>query len=224
MEKRAKVRARPLFFARALSTHRKPGTARLRLLLSKRFYNWRYSFRTKPDVVYDQTGFFIDNDGVLVAFPYRNNYNCSDTFAKICQNYCLKCDFWKQPLLILYHTVPAVGPLIFAYRNLSSTSIYVQWNHSIPQELWRGILIGYRVAWSEDHFSSGHPHDSGGYADVGLNASDYTVTSLHEYWLYDISVAGRTSRGPGIYTTVTLMTDDAGKSFTKQLVTKFSEK
>ncbi|XP_078350694.1 protein sidekick-1-like [Oculina patagonica] len=104
--------------------------------------------------------------------------------------------------------VPAVGPAILAYRNLSSTSIYVQWDHSIPQQLWRGILIGYRVAWSEDHFSSSHPHNSGGYVDVGLDVSNYTVTSLHENWLYDISVAGRTSVGAGIYTRVTLMTDD----------------
>ncbi|XP_078352309.1 uncharacterized protein LOC144637005 [Oculina patagonica] len=108
--------------------------------------------------------------------------------------------------------VPAVGPSILAYRNTSSTSIYVQWTHSIPQALWRGILIGYRVAWSEDYFSSSDPHNSEGHVDVGLDVSDYTVTSLHEHWLYDISVAGRTSRGAGIYTRVTLMTDDDAPS------------
>lgn len=98
---------------------------------------------------------------------------------------------------------------------MNSTSIYVQWSHSIPQKLANGILIGYRLAWYEDHYSVGHPLYSGGYADVGLDTSDYTVSSLHEFWLYHISVAGRTSVGHGIYTTVSLMTDDNGKSFTK---------
>ena len=120
----------------------------------------------------------------------------------------------KQTLHTLYHTVPSIGPVIVAYRSTSSTSIYVQWNHSIPQELVNGILIGYRVAWDEDHFSSDHPDDSQGYAEVGLDYSNYVVTSLHEYWLYNIRVAGRTSVGHGVYTTVTVMTDDSSKCFT----------
>ena len=112
---------------------------------------------------------------------------------------------------MLYHTVPSVGPVIVAYRSISSISVYVQWNHSIPQELVNGILIGYRVAWDEDHFSSGHPDDSQGYADVGSETSNYIVTSLHEHWPYDIRVAGRTSVGHGTYTTVTVKTDDSSK-------------
>ena len=90
----------------------------------------------------------------------------------------------------------------------------MQWNHSIPQELVNGILIGYRVAWDEDHFSSDHPDDSLGHAEVGLDSSNYAVTSLHEYWLYNVRVAGRTSVGHGIYTTVTVMTDESSKYFT----------
>ena len=120
----------------------------------------------------------------------------------------------NQTLVISYHTVPSVGPVIVAYRSTSSTSIYVQWNHTIPQELVNGILIGYRVAWDDDHFSSGHPDDSQGYAEVRLDASNYVVTSLYEYWLYKIRVAGRTSAGHGIYTTVTVMTDGSSKCFT----------
>lgn len=98
-----------------------------------------------------------------------------------------------------------------AYRSTSSTSIYVQWNHSIPQEQANGILIGYRVAWDDDHFSSDHPDDSQGYADVGLDTSMYDIISLYEHWLYSIRVAGRTSVGHGIYTVVTVMTDDSSK-------------
>lgn len=115
---------------------------------------------------------------------------------------------------MLYHTVPSVGPVIVKYRSTSSTSIYVQWNHSIPQELVKGILIGYRVACDEDRFSSDHPDDSQGYAEVGLDSSNYVVTSLHENWLYNIRVAGRTLVGHGIYTTVTVMTDESSKRFT----------
>jgi len=121
--------------------------------------------------------------------------------------------FRNQTLLISYYTVPSVGPGIVASHSTSSTSIYVQWNHTIPKELVNGILIGYRVAWDDDHFSSGHSDDSQGYAEVGLDTSNYVVTSLYEYWLYTIRVAGRTSVGHGIYTTVTVMTDGSSKCF-----------
>lgn len=115
----------------------------------------------------------------------------------------------------MHRVVPSVGPAIFAYRNTSSTTIYVQWNHTIPEEKYNGILVGYQVSWDDTHFSSGQTYDSRGHRDVGLDVSSYTITSLHEYWLYEISVAGRTSVGPGTRTMVTLMTDDDGKSFTK---------
>ena len=120
---------------------------------------------------------------------------------------------WPKTSL-LYHTVPNIGPEIIAYYNTSSSSVFFEWKHSIPQRNVRGILVGYRVAWDEDHFSSGDGYDSGGHVDVGLNTSNYNVASLHEYWLYNIRVAGRTSKGHGTYTTVTVLTGDDGKSFT----------
>ena len=86
--------------------------------------------------------------------------------------------------------------------------------HSIPPRNVRGVLVGYRVAWDEDHFSSDDVNDSGGHADVGLDTTNYNVTSLHEYWLYNIRVAGRTSVGHGTFTTVTVRTGEDGKSFT----------
>ena len=116
--------------------------------------------------------------------------------------------------LILYHIVPDIGPEIIAYYNTSSSSIYVEWEPSIPRRNVRGILVGYRVAWDEDYFSSDHVNDSEGYADVALDTSNYTVTSLHEYWRYNIHVAGRTSVGHGTYSTVTVETGEDGKSFT----------
>ena len=115
--------------------------------------------------------------------------------------------------LLLYHTVPDIGPDIIACNYTNSSSIYVEWVHSIPRRNVRGVLVGYRVAWDEDYFSSGDGNDSGGYADVGLDTSNYNITSLHEYWLYNIHVAGRTSVGPGTYTSVTVRTGEDGKSF-----------
>ena len=117
-------------------------------------------------------------------------------------------------LLFLYHKVPDVGPEIIAFYNTSSSSIYVEWNHSIPQRNVRGILVGYRVAWDEDYFSSDDSNDSEGHADVGLDTSNYTVFLLHEHWLYNVRVAGRTSVGHGTYSTVTVMTGEDGKNFT----------
>ena len=116
--------------------------------------------------------------------------------------------------LVFFHPVPVTGPDIIAYNNTNSTSIYVEWVHSIPQRDVRGVLLGYRVAWDEDYFSSGDDNDSEGYVDVGLDTSNYNVSSLHEYWLYNIRVAGRTSVGPGAYTTVTVRTGEDGKTFT----------
>lgn len=98
----------------------------------------------------------------------------------------------------------------------------MQWKHSIPQELVNGILIGYRVEWDEDRFSSDHPDNSQGYAEVGLDSSNYVVTSLHEYWLYNIRVAGRTSVGHGIYTSVTARTDESSKCCTDLFFLNFS--
>ena len=120
-------------------------------------------------------------------------------------------EIWLK-LLFLYLKVPDVGPEIIAYYNTSSSSIYVEWNHSIPQRNVRGILVGYRVAWDEDYFSSGDSRDSQGHADVGLDTLNYTVSSLHEYWLYNVRVAGRTSIGHGTYSTVTVMTGEDGKN------------
>lgn len=121
-------------------------------------------------------------------------------------------------LLFLYHKVPDVGPEIIAYYNTSSSSIYVEWNHSIPRRNVRGILVGYRVAWDEDYFSSDDSNDSEGHADVGLDTSNYTVSSLHEHWLYNVRVAGRTSVGHGTYSTVPVMTGEDGKNLTNGLL------
>ena len=68
------------------------------------------------------------------------------------------------------------------------------------------------MSWEEDVFSTGHPHDSVNSTDVGWEVSDFIITSLHEFWLYRISVAGRTSVGAGEKTSVELMTDDDGKT------------
>ena len=122
---------------------------------------------------------------------------------------------------LVYRTVPTVGPAIVAIYNTSSTTIYVQWEHSIPQKQVNGILIGYRVIWNDDHFDDDHPYNSKGYEDLGVDATSYTITSLHEYWLYNIGVAGRTSRGPGAYSRESVMTHDDGKS-DSVLLLKFS--
>ena len=63
----------------------------------------------------------------------------------------------------------------------------------------------------------GDPHDSKGFIDVWLNNSittNYTITSLHKYWLYKVGVAGRTFVGHGTYTQVSLRTHGDGKKLT----------
>ena len=114
----------------------------------------------------------------------------------------------------VFRTVPSVGPEIIANYSVNSTAIYVEWNHTIPEDNVNGILIGYRVWWNEDHFGDGDPHDSKGFKDVWLNTTNYTITSLHEYWLYKVGVAGRTYVGHGTYTQVSLRTHGDGEKLT----------
>ena len=91
----------------------------------------------------------------------------------------------------------------------------MQWNHTIPENKVNGILIGYTVHWDDGRFDHGHPYSSKGVKDLELNATNYTITSLHEYWPYTISVAGRTSKGAGIRTLRKVTTIDDGKNFAK---------
>ena len=113
--------------------------------------------------------------------------------------------------------MPSVGPEIIANYSVNSTAIYVEWNHTIPEDKVNGILVGYRVWWNDDHFVDGDLYDSKGFIDVWLNntiTTNYTITSLHKYWLYKVRVAGRTSVGHGTYTQVLLRTDGDGKKLT----------
>ena len=91
----------------------------------------------------------------------------------------------------------------------------MQWNHTIPENKVNGILIGYTVHWDDERFGHGHRYSSKGVKDLELNATNYTITSLHEYWPYTISVAGRTSKGTGIWTLRKVTTIDDGKNFAK---------
>ena len=117
----------------------------------------------------------------------------------------------KKISLCLQLVVPDVGPEIVAYYNTSSTTFYIQWNHTIPPNRVNGILIGYRVWWN-DELSDDHLHKSTEKAvNLGLDATNYTITSLHENWPYEIRVMGRTAVGGGKASTVSVMTPDDGK-------------
>ena len=97
----------------------------------------------------------------------------------------------------------------------------MQWNHTIPENKVNGILIGYTVHWDDERFGHGHRYSSKGVKDLELNATNYTITSLHEYWPYTISVAGRTSKGAGIRTLRRVTTIDDGKNHTSSLQSKY---
>ena len=113
--------------------------------------------------------------------------------------------------------MPSVGPEIVANISTNSTAIYVQWNHTIPPDKVHGILIGYRVSWDDAVFPRGDHHNSEGSKDVGLSATNYTITGLYEYWLYKVWVSGRTSVGNGTATERIIMTLDDGKKLTNSL-------
>ena len=100
----------------------------------------------------------------------------------------------------LSFTGPSAAPNITSLFNTSSTSLFVSWLHNIPSDEYNGILIDYRVEWSE--------HD---YMDVGLEADSFNITNLRKYWLYKVCVAGRTNGGVGVQNCKEARTDEDGE-------------
>ena len=101
----------------------------------------------------------------------------------------------------LSFTGPSAAPNIRSLFNTSSTSLFVSWLHNIPPDKYNGILIGYRVGWSEHQ-----------YMDVGLEADSFNITNLRKYWLYKVYVAGRTNGGVGDQYCKEVRTDEDGEN------------
>ncbi|EDO39996.1 predicted protein, partial [Nematostella vectensis] len=99
-------------------------------------------------------------------------------------------------------SVPSVAPTIIKAANQSSTSLTVQWSR-IPPGLTRGVLLGYRVTYTQ--YDSGATYTR----DTAAGVTRMTLTSLTPYMVYTVSVAGFTSKGTGPESyNITLSTDE----------------
>ena len=94
--------------------------------------------------------------------------------------------------------------------NISATSINVSWG-LIPEEYRNGIIIGYRLYYNDDIHHSG---------SLTLPASQRHVIleNLLSYSLYNISVAGITSKGEGWNRTFVFIYSAAGGRYINLLI------
>ena len=100
---------------------------------------------------------------------------------------------------IISHTAPSSAPLMVNATLLSSTTILVQWQE-IPLAERNGNITSYEVLYSYLQ----------GPAQVNITAqTSIILENLAESELYNISVRGVTSVGPGPYSNpVLLMTEN----------------
>lgn len=79
----------------------------------------------------------------------------------------------------------------------SSTTIPVKWSH-IPQQYVHGILRGYNIYYKlvrlADKPVSGAPYER---VTVRANETTVTLKNLESFAVYEISIAGFTSKGDG---------------------------
>ncbi|XP_065064517.1 neogenin-like [Rhopilema esculentum] len=92
--------------------------------------------------------------------------------------------------------VPDVAPPNLAAVKQSSTSILVTWRTFSDLTLWNGIGVGFEIQYKIKTGTSS-PWLSIIIGSVGDRGS--TVTELKKYTIYEFKVAGRTSKGSGVF-------------------------
>ena len=101
--------------------------------------------------------------------------------------------------------VPSASPSNMTAQTLSSTACFVRWGE-VPKYERNGFIIGYRLKWrsvgSSEEFYNSTDH----------NTRNYTLVSLEEATLYEISVWAYNSKGESkVSSTVRCLTFEDGK-------------
>ena len=92
--------------------------------------------------------------------------------------------------------VPDGAPPNLAAVKQSSTSILVTWRTFSDLTLWNGIGVGFEIRY-KIKTGTWNPWLSIIIGSVGNRRS--TVTELKKYTIYEFKVAGRTSKGNGVF-------------------------
>lgn len=110
----------------------------------------------------------------------------------------------------LYLTVPDAPPESLKAWNLSSTSLYVQWD-PIPLEYRNGKILRYKLEMIAEE-QSRKRHKVKKYTQ----GTSLTLWGLQKYSKYEVTVSGITRRGQGPTQSTVVQTDEDGKTRHKQ--------
>lgn len=91
--------------------------------------------------------------------------------------------------------VPSSGPINLTAHALSSSSVQVEWNN-IPKRHRNGIIRGYRIQYQAPDSPLQHK------SVEENNTRQVTLKDLKAFTTYRLAVAGYTSMGDGVYSTV----------------------
>ena len=114
--------------------------------------------------------------------------------------------------------MPAAPPYYLSARNLSSTSLQVQWD-PIPFGFRNGKILQYQVKYSQYSLTRRRVFTTN-YA----KKRSLTLVNLKKYKKYLIEVSGMTRKGVGPPVSTVVQTDEDGKDNTKSYTHKLARK
>ena len=95
--------------------------------------------------------------------------------------------------------MPDVAPPNIVAAKQTSTKIKVSWRTYIDPTLWNGIGVGWEVIYTAKDAS---PKNWTSAILNGLGNRQFYAQNLREYTYYEFKVAGRTSKGSGVFSAV----------------------
>ena len=103
--------------------------------------------------------------------------------------------------------VPSASPVFHSYRNISSTSIQLQW-HKVLSNHQNGVILGYRI-----YYRPRLRNNSWNVTDVvGESRTRLTIKNLTMFIGYYVRISAFTSKGEGnISESILVSTDEDGK-------------
>ena len=115
--------------------------------------------------------------------------------------------------------VPSASPVFHSYRNISSTSIQLQW-HKVLSNHQNGVILGYRI-----YYRPRLRNNSWNVTVVGESRTRLTIDNLQMFIGYYVRISAFTSKGEGnISENILVSTDEDGKESLIYLSVMYSGK
>ena len=105
----------------------------------------------------------------------------------------------KYTLLVFEPIVPDTAPSGLAASAQSSTSIKATWRTVSDPTLWNGVGTGYELQYKAKNAAS-----ASWVSEIrsSLGNRQFVATDLLKYTVYEFKVAGRTSKGTGLFSAI----------------------